>query len=118
MELPARSVKPEDSAWSPNCDVVVSKERVIILVELAGLRAADLEITMQENRLQIQGNRQRPGAETVNVPSIGEVKFGRFQAVLEMPPGFDLAQAKAAYSNGFLRIEVPAAEGTTSPGVL
>jgi len=29
--------------------------------------------------------------------------------VLELPPGYDLSQAKAIYVNGFLRIDVPAA---------
>jgi len=30
-----------------------------------------------------------------------------FESVLELPQGYDLGQAKAAYLNGFLRIDVP-----------
>jgi HSP20 family molecular chaperone IbpA len=30
--------------------------------------------------------------------------------VLELPAGYDLSQAKAAYLNGFLRIDVPLAQ--------
>jgi hypothetical protein len=30
--------------------------------------------------------------------------------MLELPPGYDLGQAKAAYLNGFLRIDVPVAQ--------
>ena len=33
-----------------------------------------------------------------------------FESVLELPPGYDLAQAKANYQNGFLRLDVPLAE--------
>ena len=35
---------------------------------------------------------------------------GRRQGVLELPEAYDLSQAKAAYLNGFLRIDVPLAQ--------
>jgi HSP20 family molecular chaperone IbpA len=38
-----------------------------------------------------------------------EINYGPFESVLEVPPGYDLGQAKAAYLNGFLRIDVPLA---------
>ena len=38
-----------------------------------------------------------------------EINYGPFECVFEIPPGFDLSQAKAGYQNGFLRIEVPQA---------
>jgi HSP20 family molecular chaperone IbpA len=112
MELPAKSWDPGNSDWSPNCDVSVSKERITILVELAGLKSADIEITWDANRLQIQGNRLRPDSGRVTSPSSGEVKFGRFHAVFDFPAGYNLTQSQAYYLNGFLRIEVLAAEGT------
>ena len=30
-----------------------------------------------------------------------EINYGPFESVLELPPGYDLSQAKAAYLNGF-----------------
>ena len=36
-----------------------------------------------------------------------EIDYGSFQSVIELPPGYDLNEAKAAYQNGFLRIDVP-----------
>jgi HSP20 family molecular chaperone IbpA len=38
-----------------------------------------------------------------------EISYGPFETVLELPPGYDLSQAKAIYVNGFLRIDVPPA---------
>src|SRR5215468_1212400 len=106
MELPAKSWDPENGDWSPNCDVSVSKERITILVELAGVKSGDFNLTMDGNRLQIQGDRPRPDAGRVTSPSSGEVKFGRFHAVFEFPAGYNLKQSQAFYLNGFLRIEV------------
>jgi HSP20 family molecular chaperone IbpA len=39
-----------------------------------------------------------------------EINYGPFESVLELPSGYDLTQAKAAYLNGFLRIDVPMAQ--------
>jgi HSP20 family molecular chaperone IbpA len=39
-----------------------------------------------------------------------EINYGPFESVLELPEGYDLGLAKAAYLNGFLRIDVPLAE--------
>jgi len=36
-----------------------------------------------------------------------EINYGSFECVIEIPEGYDLSQAKAAYQNGFLRVEVP-----------
>ena len=38
-----------------------------------------------------------------------EINYGPFESMLEVPPGYDLSQAKATYLNGFLRIDVPLA---------
>jgi HSP20 family molecular chaperone IbpA len=113
MELPAKSWDPGNGDWSPNCDVSVSPAGVTILVELAGLRSADIDLTMHGNRLQIQGKRLRPDPGRFNAPPSGEVKFGRFHAVFEFPAGYNLTQSQAYYLNGFLRIDVPAEESTS-----
>jgi HSP20 family molecular chaperone IbpA len=39
-----------------------------------------------------------------------EISYGPFVSELDLPSGFDLKQAKAIYVNGFLRIDVPAAQ--------
>ena len=36
-----------------------------------------------------------------------EINYGHFECVIEIPDGYDLTQAKAAYQNGFLQITVP-----------
>ena len=36
-----------------------------------------------------------------------EISYGEFESVIELPEGYDLGLAKAAYQNGFLRVDVP-----------
>ena len=96
--------------WAPNTDVYATDDGLVIKVELAGMRSENLQITVEEgNKLRIAG--ERPDgcrAAKFNFLAI-EIYYGPFENVLELPPGYDLTQAKASYLNGFLRIDVPQA---------
>ncbi|HXC99945.1 MAG TPA: Hsp20/alpha crystallin family protein [Verrucomicrobiae bacterium] len=97
------------SHWAPNTDVYATDEGLVIKVELAGMRSENLQITVEGNKLRIAG--ERPDgcrAAKFNFLSM-EIYYGPFENVLELPPGYDLTQAKASYLNGFLRIDVPQA---------
>ncbi|MEQ2009585.1 MAG: Hsp20/alpha crystallin family protein [Limisphaerales bacterium] len=100
-----------ETAWTPNTDVYVHATGAVIKVELAGIRKEDLEINVEGARMTISGVR---GDECRNGNSnfqVMEIHYGAFESVVELPAGFDLAQARAAYQNGFLRVDVPAATG-------
>jgi|ERR1019366_6777712 HSP20 family protein len=106
-----RSAGPHEGAakaqWVPNTDVYSTDHGLVIKVELAGMRSENLEITVEGQRLRISGNRpdgcRAPKASFL----VMEISYGPFESLLELPSGYDLSQAKAAYVNGFLRIDVP-----------
>jgi HSP20 family protein len=93
--------------WIPNTDVYITDTNLVIKVELPGMKSENLEITVEGSRLRISGNRP----DCCRAPNcsflVMEISYGPFESVLELPPGFDLSQAKAVYSNGFLRVDVP-----------
>jgi HSP20 family protein len=93
--------------WVPNTDVYMADNGLVVKVELAGMRNDHLEITVEGNRLRISGERP-DGCRARNCSFlVMEINYGSFESVLEVPAGYDLSQAKAAYLNGFLRIDVP-----------
>lgn len=96
-----------EANWTPNTDVYISEEGLVIKVELAGMRREDLELSVEANRLRISG--QRPdGCRSGKCNFlVMEINYGAFETVIELPPGYDLSKAKATYQNGFLRIDVP-----------
>lgn len=104
--------------WVPNTDVYTTEDGLVVKVELAGMRREDLELTVEGNRLLITG--QRP--DTGRMPGIKflvmEIHYGIFECVIEVPSGYDLSQARAAYQNGFLRVEVPMAVKPPSKSVI
>src|SRR3954451_18423103 len=98
-----------ETHWIPNTDVYVSEGTLVIKVELAGMRREDLELTVEGNRLMISGQRPDDSRNSKCKFFVMEINYGPFECVIEIPPGFNLGHAKAAYQNGFLRVEVPRA---------
>jgi HSP20 family molecular chaperone IbpA len=91
----------------PNTDVYVCDQGLVIKVELAGMRREDLGVVIEENRVKITGDRP-DGCRAGRCKFYHmEINYGAFEVVIELPPEYDPALAKAAYQNGFLRIDVP-----------
>jgi len=104
VETPARA------HWVPNTDVYETDNGLVVKVELAGMRSEHLEITVEAHRMRISGNRPDGCRAAKASFLVMEINYGPFESVLELPAGYDLSQAKAAYLNGFLRIDVPLAQ--------
>ena len=100
-------VKEHETHWDPNTDVYVTEAGIVIKVELAGMQRENLELTIDGHRLRISG--QRP--DGCRAPQckflVMEINYGAFETIIDLPEGYDLNRAKAAYQNGFLRIDVP-----------
>ena len=103
----AFSAKDAETHWVPNTDVYVTDSGVVIRVELAGMRREDLELTIGGNRIKINGHRPDGCRAGKCKFLVMEINYGAFESIIELPYGYDLSQAKAAYQNGFLRIDVP-----------
>src|SRR5438045_9567502 len=96
-----------ETYWVPNTDVYVTEGGLVIKVELAGMRKEDLELSWEGNRLKISGHRPDGCRAPKCTFLVMEINYGAFESVIEVPTGYDMSQAKAAYQNGFLRIDVP-----------
>ena len=105
-----------ETYWVPNTDVYVTGEGMVIKVELAGMRKEDLELTVEGQQLKITGHREDSCRPTKCNFQLMEINYGPFESQIELPAGYDLSQARAAYQNGFLRIDVPAKVRTPKKG--
>ncbi len=106
-----------DTYWVPNTDVYVADSGLVIKVELSGMRKEDLELTIDGNRLKISGHRP----DGCRAPKcrflLMEISYGAFECLIELPSGYDLGRARAAYQNGFLRIDVPQQPALPKPTI-
>ena len=96
-----------ETCWTPNTDVYLTDTGLVVTVELAGMRREDLDVAVEGNQLRISGVR-RDGCRSPHCRFVVmEINYGHFESAIDLPPGYDLGSAKAAYQNGFLRVEVP-----------
>lgn len=104
-----RHQAPGDSEtqWVPNTDVYVTESGLVIKVELAGMRKEDLQLVIEGNKVKINGHRPDGCRAPKCKFLVMEINYGAFEDVIELPDGYDLGRAKAAYQNGFLRIDIP-----------
>ncbi len=104
--------EPATGRWTPNTDIYITEAGLVIKAELAGMKSDSLDITVEGQRLRINGVRP----DCCRAPHcsflVMEISYGPFETVLDLPAGYDLSRAKAIYVNGFLRIDVPAAQPT------
>lgn len=100
---------PGKAHWEPNTDLYTTDDGLVIKVDLAGMRSENLEITIEGNSLRISGNRPDSCRSPHCRFLVMEITYGAFEKILDLPPSYDLSRAKAAYMNGFLRVDVPLA---------
>jgi HSP20 family protein len=98
--------------WTPNTDIYVTETGLVIKAELAGMKSESLEITVEGQRLRINGVRPDCCRSPRCSFLVMEISYGPFETVLDLPPGYDLSRARAIYANGFLRVDVPTAQLT------
>jgi HSP20 family protein len=92
--------------FTPPTDVVELADKLMVIVEIAGMRTGDFNIVLQNRRLMITGVRQRPGAEAAAYHQV-EIGFGEFRIDLTLPWAADRDAVSANYEHGFLTIELP-----------
>jgi HSP20 family protein len=96
-----------EAFWTPNTDVYLTDTGLVVKVELSGMRREDLEVAVEGHQLRISGIR-RDGCRSPQCRFVVmEINYGHFESAIDLPPGYDLSSAKAAYQNGFLRVDVP-----------
>ena len=95
----------QSSVWHPPTDVYETETDFVVMVEIAGARDEDLEVTIQDNLLLISGTRS--GVSERRAYHQMEIPFGKFSLNIEMPANIISDDTIAEYKNGFLTITLP-----------
>ncbi len=93
-------------AFTPPADVIELADKVLVVVEIAGMRTADLRITLTERRLMINGVREKPRHAQAAYHQV-EIGFGEFRLEIDLPGSVDRDAVSATYEAGFLEISLP-----------
>jgi HSP20 family protein len=97
-------------AFSPLLDVEESEDGFVLHIELPGIAAEDVEITLEENVLTVSGERKFYSERDADGFRRIERSFGRFHRAVRLPDRVDADHVEANYENGLLTVTVPKAE--------
>lgn len=93
------------SVWRPPTDVYEHDGRLIVMIEVAGMRDSDFKVTLQGQRLVISGVRQRITGTDCAYHQM-EILFGEFRTEVSLPWAVIRDEVSAVYRDGLLRIEL------------
>lgn len=101
--------------FAPKSEASASKEYYHIDIELPGVSADDIDVSLQEGGLTVRGEKHVEREKSGRSYFFSEREYGAFQRTFRLPPDADLNGIEAAFENGVLAIQVPkqgAAEAT------
>lgn len=82
---------------------------LVVVVDIAGVDPADVQILVAENALVVSGVRRRPAAAKRPSYRQLEIDYGLFQHRIALDDDVDAAKATASYRSGLLTILLPIA---------
>ena len=98
------------TAWAPALDISERKDAYLVNVELPGLKPEDLDITMEDGLLTIQGERDFANDSSEQQFHRVERRYGAFRRSITLPAHAMAEGIQASFEDGVLEILVPKAE--------
>lgn len=92
--------------WKPRTDVYETDDALIVLVDIAGMRAHDFQVEVSDGVLTISGERPAHQHENKVQYHAMEVQVGAFERRLRLPVPVDPTSVHASYENGFLQVRL------------
>jgi HSP20 family protein len=102
------------TAWAPALDISERKDAYLVTVELPGVDADDLEITLEDGLLTIQGERHFAHDSSEQHFHRVERRYGAFRRSITLPAHVMAEGIQATADNGVLQILVPRMEEATA----
>jgi HSP20 family protein len=97
------------AAWAPPVDISERKDAYLVTAELPGVKADDMEITVEDGLLTIQGERHFAHESAEEKVHRTERFYGAFRRSITLPGHVEADMIEASAQDGVLQIMVPKA---------
>lgn len=98
------------SEFSPRIDISETEKQFVIDVELPGMEKKDIDITMENGRLTISGERKFQKEENGTKYHRVETHYGSFARSFHLPDNVDDESVLATYRDGILNVTINKSE--------
>ena len=98
---------PTTCDWRPAVDIYEDNERFVLWAELAGIDPARVDLTVEDNRLSLRGERKLENVEKKENYHHIERSYGTFARTFTLPNTVDGNKITADYKHGLLTVSIP-----------
>jgi HSP20 family protein len=97
------------AVWAPSVDISERKDAYLVTAELPGVKASEVEITVEDGLLTIQGERHFAHDSAEEKMHRTERFYGAFRRSITLPSHVEADKIEASAQDGVLQIMVPKA---------
>lgn len=110
FELAEDAVAPQTArTWYPALDLVDEDDKLVVHVEIPGMDAKEVQVTLQDDVLTVRGERKLDVQSKAKVLKREQV-YGAWSRTVELPYRVQIDRVKAVSKNGVMTITLPKAE--------
>jgi HSP20 family protein len=101
----------------PVVDLFEEKDYVVVKAEMPGLEKKDVEVSLNDSRLTIKGEKKKKEEVKKKDYFYSERSYGAFVRVLDLPCKVKGDKVKASFENGVLEVKLPKSEEAKSRSI-
>jgi HSP20 family protein len=90
--------------WQPAMDVEETDKQVLVRAEIPGVKADDLDVSIQHGALVISGEKKESEERKEKGYLYQERRYGSFRREISLPSAVDEQNVKAEYKDGVLHV--------------
>lgn len=95
--------------WSPLMDILETKDELIVKVELPGLEAKDVNVSVSSDMLTVKGEKEKEEEKDAQYHCV-ERHYGSFHRSFRLPSSVKGDKVEATFDKGVLKITLPKVE--------
>lgn len=104
---PFRNIGRKVANWfAPSSEASALKDHYEIDIELPGVKAEDVHVSMNENTLTVRGEKHSRRKAEGRDYFFSELEYGAFQRSFRLPPDANGEEVDAEMSNGVLNLKI------------
>jgi HSP20 family protein len=93
--------------WRPPADVCETRDAIIVHIDLAGMDEDQMEMSVYQDAVVIEGDRRLGTAAEDTVFHLAEIRQGPFRLEIRLPARVDQERIEGVYDRGILTITLP-----------
>ena len=97
---------------APEADVVETEHEIEVHLEMPGMKADAIDISLENNILTINGDKrqERTEGDERNTWHLTERRYGQFSRSFVLPRDVESDQIRASFEDGVLKVVIPKSE--------